>query len=112
MRAAVEAPEPAATPDAGGKTFADLQIRPGETTQQHTARMTARGMGDAQAGWNVGVLGLQQLAGGAAAAVGDAVGSEGVRNWGVDLYKRKEEEIKPYMEGRPTKLEEIDIVRE
>jgi len=67
--------------------------------------------GDTSAGWDVGVLGLQQLGGGAAAAAGsvlpDWAGGKEVQQWGADLYKRKEAEMQPYMEGRTTKLEDI-----
>lgn len=123
QRARIEAlAQPSAGPAAGVAPVADggglglaptvapdaYASRPGETTDQFAQRLRARGMGDVRAGWETGVLGLQQLAGGAGAALGDAVGSEGLRNWGLDLYRRKEEEIKPFQEERTTRLEDVN----
>jgi N12 class adenine-specific DNA methylase len=82
-------------------------IRPGEDSYQYAKRLNIQNQSDIGSAWDVGVLGMQQLGAGLVAAGGDAVGAEGVRQWGAQKYNELEKEMQPYQEGRITQFEQI-----
>jgi hypothetical protein len=93
--------------------FRAMQPKPRETVQTQPGGpspadiIKAKYAGDLEAGWNVGVKSMQSLGAGAIGALGQAVGSDSMRAWGVGHMQRLEREMQPWMAGRPTKLEDI-----
>lgn len=78
--------------------------------EQKTAAEAPGKAGDFSAGFTTGYTSLKQLGAGAIAATGDAIGNEDMRQFGVDKYKKYEQDMAPYQENRPTSVENIDSV--
>ncbi|HBA35873.1 MAG TPA: hypothetical protein DCZ12_17240, partial [Gammaproteobacteria bacterium] len=50
---------------------------------------------------------LQAMGGGAVALAGEAIGSEGMRDWGMEVYERNTEEAQQY-QGKTVNFDDID----
>ena len=74
----------------------ELQFTPVNWTGIGYATDPAEGMGEFRKGWHRGIEQSQAMLYGAAGAIGDIIGADGLRDWGIEGYTRNMEEAAQY----------------